>query len=262
MCGSIKPDQSEDVDFKIQLKKTDVNLNKTQLLKELKKFRSQIKSNLSLPGLITGEPVVRNEGRYSRIELNYSSFFSAGTALRPHILLEFTLSNIRLAVDSLSIRTIIEDHLKNVNLFASSSTLCVSVNETAIEKWVALTRRIIAIDRAYHADDKTLIRHIYDLNAIKCADKIHANFFILAKAIVSNDSRQFKKQHPEYASNPEAEIRQSLSLLKNKPIWKERYQEFIDTMVYDKATTLEYENVLAGIEHLSEIAINSLNTEG
>src|SRR5579872_4645024 len=51
---------SEDVDFKIQLKKTDMNFSKTKLMKELKEFRSQIKSKLILPGLITNEPIVRN----------------------------------------------------------------------------------------------------------------------------------------------------------------------------------------------------------
>ena len=44
---------------------------------------------------------------------------------------------------------------------------CVSLDETAIEKWVGLTRRIVAIKRGYHPDDETLIRHVYDLNAIK-----------------------------------------------------------------------------------------------
>jgi predicted nucleotidyltransferase component of viral defense system len=40
---------SEDVDFKIQLKKIDANLSKTKFLKELKEFRSHIRANLTLP---------------------------------------------------------------------------------------------------------------------------------------------------------------------------------------------------------------------
>src|SRR5262245_51374669 len=60
---------SEDIDFKIQIKNTAMNFTKTRLMKELKEFRSHIKSKLILTDLITSEVVVRNEGQYSRIEL-------------------------------------------------------------------------------------------------------------------------------------------------------------------------------------------------
>jgi hypothetical protein len=54
----------------------------------------------------------------------------------------------------------------------------------------------MAIERAYYPDDKTLIRHVYDLNAIKRADRINTAFYTLAKIIVKNDAKQFKNQHP------------------------------------------------------------------
>ncbi|HSW75471.1 MAG TPA: nucleotidyl transferase AbiEii/AbiGii toxin family protein [Candidatus Saccharimonadales bacterium] len=127
---------SEDVDFKIQVKKTDVTFSKTRLMKELKKFRLQIKSKLILPGLIISESIVRNQGQYSRIEINYPTAFSASTGLRPHILLEFILSDIRLAIEKISVKTLIEENIENTNLFAPSLIQCVSVEETAIEKWV------------------------------------------------------------------------------------------------------------------------------
>ncbi len=146
---------SEDVDFKIQLKKIDVNLSKTKFLKELKEFRSHIKSNLILPDMITGIPVVRNEGQYSRIDINYPSIFPASTRLRPHILLEFTVSDIRLPATILPVKTLIEETLENIILSPSSSTHCISVDETAIEKWVGLTRRIVAIEREYN----TMMKH-------------------------------------------------------------------------------------------------------
>ncbi len=250
---------SEDVDFKIQLKKTDVTFSKTRLMKELKEFRSQIKSKLILPGLITNEPIVRNEGQYSRIEINYPSAFPVSNGLRPHILLEFTLSDIRLSVENLSVKTLIESILKNTVIFLPSSTQCVSIEETAIEKWVGLTRRIILIERNRHHDDSTLVRHIYDLNSIKSADRINANFFTLAKTIIINDAKQFKNQHPEYSTDPGAEIMQSLGLLKNKLLWKERYQEFIETMVYDNTTAIEYENAINILENISRKVIDSLH---
>lgn len=250
---------SEDIDFKIQVKNIDANFSKTRLLKELKEFRSQIGSKLILPGITTGESRVRNEGKYSRIELNYSSVFPVSTSLRPHILLEFTVSDVRLLIENLSISTLIEETLENAVIFPPSSTQCISVDETAIEKWVGLTRRVVAIEREYHHDDSTLVRHVYDLNAIKSSEKINDNFFSLAKAIVSNDAKQFKNQHPEYSANAGDEIRQSLMLLKTKPIWKERYKEFIETMVYDNSAALGYENAIDILERISEKVIISLN---
>ena len=249
---------SEDVDFKIQVKKMDVAFSKARLMKELKEFRSYIKSKLIFPNLITGDPVVRNEGQYSKIEINYPSVFPVNAGLRPHILLEFTLSDICLSVESLSVRTLIEDTLKNTVIFVPSSTQCISVEETAIEKWVGLTRRIIAIEREYHHDDSTLVRHVYDLSSIKSADKISANFSTLAKAIVSNDAKQFQNQHPEYSANPSAEISKSLALLKNKILWKERYQEFIETMVYDNTNALEYDKAINILERISTRVIDIL----
>ena len=52
---------------------------------------------------------------------------------------------------------------------------------------------------------------------------------------------------------------QSLALLKNKPLWKERYQEFIETMVYDNTTALEYKNAINILENISARVIDSLH---
>lgn len=249
---------SEDIDFKIQIKKTEVMFSKSRLLKELKEFRSKIKLKLAHLALIIDEPVVRNEGKYSRIELHYTSIFPTNAGLRPHILLEFTLADIHLPAIDLPVRTLIEEILKNTILFEPSSPTCISIDETAIEKWVGLTRRIIGIERKYHHDDKTLIRHVYDLNAIKHAGRINNDFFALAKAVITNDAKQFKNQHPEYSVDPGKEIRQSLALLKDKHLWKERYQEFVGTMIYEPDTALDYGNSIATIELLSKNIVENL----
>lgn len=83
----------------------------------------------------------------------------------------------------------------------------------------------------------------------------------LAKEIIDHDTKQFKNQHPEYSVDPGAEIKRSLTLLKNKPQWKERYQEFIETMVYDNTFALEYERVIGILEELSERVVDSLSLE-
>ncbi len=242
---------SEDVDFKIQIKKTEDKFSKTQFLKKLKEFRALITSKLAISGLTIGEPVVRNEGQYSKIEINYPPIFPVSARLRPHILLEFTVSDVRLSIENLEIKTLIEDTLENIVIFKQPKTQCVSINETAIEKWVGLTRRIMAIKRGYHHDDKTLIRHVYDLNAIKKSGKFNTDFFVLAKTIVQHDATQFKNQHAEYSADPAGEIRLSLALLRTNPLWKERYYEFVETMVYESTAALEYESAIDVLEDMS-----------
>ncbi len=248
---------SEDIDFKIQIKNDDTKFSKNQLLKELKKFRSQITSALSLPGLTVGNTSVRNEGRYSHVELTYPALFATNETLRPHLLLEFTLSDVRLSTKNESIKTLIEDSL-NIEISEAISINCVSVVETAIEKWVALTRRIGAIERQYYPDDPTMIRHLYDLNAIERAGKISAQFFDLSRVIINQDAAQFKNQYPEYFINSSAEIQKSLTILRNKKLWEERYQTFVDVMVYDKSAIPVYDNAMQLLETLSKKIIKNL----
>lgn len=67
-----------------------------------------------------------------------------------------------------------------------------------------------------------------------------------------------KNQHPEYSINPAEEIKLSIEVLRNKPHWKERYQEFIETMIYDNRNALEYDDALKILEKISAKVINSL----
>lgn len=250
---------SEDVDFKIEKKPATADFSKSHMLKELKAFRIELQSKLNIPHLIASEPVVRNEGKYSRIELTYPSVFTINDNLRPHILFEFTLSNIRCDVVTRSVKTLMEETIPELVLFPDRATLCVHVHETAIEKWVGLTRRIIAIERGSHHDDRSLIRHVYDLNAIELAEPIPDNFLMLAKDIVLTDAQQFKNQNPEYAANPAEEINRSLDLLLTKPIWRERYYDFIENMVFNPNLAADYDKAINVISGLSKKVISYLD---
>lgn len=249
---------SEDIDFKIQIKNKENFLSKNKMLKELKDFRSQIMSTINFTDIAVNDSAVRNEGKYSRAELIYPALFTANDTLRPHLLLEFTVSDVRLKTETRSINSIIEDVLKIDRILPLSSISCVSVDETAIEKWVGLTRRVSAIDRKYHYDDPTLVRHIYDLNAIKNANKLNLKFFDLAKKVVFNDAAQYKNQYPEYLENPNSEIQRSLEILKNNKIWRARYQNFVDSMVYDKSTIIEYDDALQILDEISKQVIGTM----
>lgn len=249
---------SEDIDFKIVIKEPAKSFSKSRLNKELKEFRILLMQRIEQSGLKIEYTSVRNEGKYSRVELSYPLLFPSSATLRPHILLEFTLSEIRLPTSPKNIKTLIEDVLIVPPLFNSSTTDCICIEETAAEKWVGLTRRVIAIQRNYHPDDKTLVRHVYDLTSITSAKLIQNDFYKLAHSVVENDAAQFRNQHPEYAENPAAEIQASLNLMKQSPEWKQRYDEFIYTMVYDDHTLPDYDSAMNVIMQLSSPTIQNL----
>lgn len=250
---------SEDVDFKIQRKPTTNDFSKSHMLRELKAFRLELQSNFVIPNLTASDPVVRNEGKYSRVEFFYPSEYTPNTTLRPHILFEFTLSNIRCDVVGCTVKTLMEDTFPGLSLFPERQTHCVAVHETAIEKWVGLTRRIVAIERGYHHDDQSLIRHVYDLNAIESAKPITEDFLMLAKEVVLNDAQQFKNQNPEYAANPVEEINRSLEFLRTKSLWRERYYDFIENMVFNPDLATEYDKAINVIADLSKRVIFHLH---
>jgi len=249
---------SEDIDFKIKIKNPEQVIAKTQFLKQLKKFRALIITTISSHDFNIKDIVARNEGRYLKVELNYHSVFPINMTLRSHILLEFTVADVCLETDDLRIRTLIEENFDIEAISGSLLTPCVSCEETAIEKWVGLTRRIMAIERGHYQEDPTLVRHIYDLNAINKNNRINDSFFNLALTVIIKDAKQFKNQHPEYAANPGTEITHSIEILKNKPIWESRYRQFIETMVYDRVSPPDYKSGIQTLENISSKVIESL----
>lgn len=243
---------SEDIDFKIVLKNKNAFSSKNQLLKELKKFRLLIVEMLaSLPSLSIVESVSRNDGRYLRVCLAYPSVFDINNTLRAHILLEFVLSDVKLPVENLEVNSLIQDAVGIEENFPKQIVKCISIDETAAEKWVGLTRRVAAIERQYHADDAALIRHVYDLISVINADKLSNDFFGLVKFVIENDAVQFKNQHLEYFNNSRDEILYSLSILENKSQWAERYRFFMENMVYDDNVSLSYDAALKKLEDFS-----------
>ena len=241
---------SEDIDFKFQKKEAVHTTSKTKYLKALKNFREQLIALLKNTIFSVEEIKIRNEGKYLCITLKYPCIFPPNTALRPHLLLEFSDSKIRLPTKNLPVITLIENTLGTMSDLVPCTLKCISIEETAAEKWVGLTRRIAAIDRGYYVNDITLVRHLYDLSAIYKANQLGESFSQIIGDIISNDAKQFKNQHPEYNNNPMQEIQRSLSLLKTDPIWKTHYQNFIDAMVYDQVPTHPYDDTIQLVERI------------
>jgi hypothetical protein len=128
---------------------------------------------------------------------------------------------------------------------------CVSLVETAAEKFVALTRRAGAeLADAGGPRDPALVRHVYDLHVIR-AHYDPAEVIALARTIMLADVQAYGHQFPAYRENPIAETLRAVAGLANDPGFRDRYAAFRRNMVYGEAP--DFETALASIETLAAL---------
>lgn len=140
---------------------------------------------------------------------------------------------------------------------------CIAVEETAVEKWVALTRRVAQVTRCptnkKENNKNALVRHIYDLFMIAQENKLGDNFVSLAKEVVHEDKNKYKMQHAEYFSNPIDEINYSLKLLKGSE-FKNHYENLIEAFVYEESPP-KYADALKLVEKISSQVVHILSSD-
>jgi predicted nucleotidyltransferase component of viral defense system len=108
----------------------------------------------------------RNESRYTIYRLPYEPITAGEGALRPAIQIETAVWPLRRPVIALPVSSFVAEALKRPPEVPSIA--CVSITQTAAEKFVALTRRTAAeIADAGGPRDPTLARHLYDLHVIR-----------------------------------------------------------------------------------------------
>lgn len=226
---------SEDCDFRIQSTEDAKRLNPSQKRNILRKYRSNIIELLRKEGfsLIEKHSKVQDGGNYILLPLQYPSFYGKNTNLRPHLQLELMLNDARLPIVRKNVTTLIRQILGDEVNHPSLSIPCVSVNETAAEKWVALTRRVAnAARNPLSFTDPTLVRHIYDLYCIDRVQKINQEMYSLVATLIKQDQIKYKNQNPFYINSPLSEIRNSLKNLVNNKTWADNWDKFLNNMVY------------------------------
>ncbi len=224
---------SEDVDFKI-VATGDATVSKAQQRRQLTVLRSQVTAALSAAGFAF-DPAnpehlrSRDENRYIAYQLPYEAPGHSDD-LRSTIQVELTYAELRQPAVNLPVASFVAE----ANGFPPEvmTIPCVSVNETAAEKLVSLTRRTaMELAGLSRAPDPTLVRHIYDLHMIRnLIDR--ALVERLSAEIAVADAEEFRNQYPAYAADIRGETRKALAALQTVPIYRERYARFMMTMVY------------------------------
>ncbi|MHB1947406.1 MAG: nucleotidyl transferase AbiEii/AbiGii toxin family protein [Gammaproteobacteria bacterium] len=252
---------SEDIDFKV-IKNSSIKLVTKKHRAEFSKYREQIISVLENSKFTCDPKPTEGRNTHVKIHVDYPAIFPKDPNNREYILLELTISEVKLPTRSLSINTLMQEML-NLNESESFTSLdCISVEETAAEKWVALTRRVAESARNPVKNEeygKALVRHIYDLYIIGQENKFGDEFISLSKETMRLDQEKYKLLHKEYYKNPTDEIKYSLHLLQENK-FKIYYDNFIQSLVYDSRSP-SYVEALSFVEKISETIMDNISTE-
>lgn len=176
------------------------------------------------------------------MKLSYPTLFSKSEALRPHLLLELTITTLALPAIYLPVSSLIHEVLKKPA--EVESIACTNPVENACDKLSALLWRIPRRDRRNADYDPTIVKHIHDL-AILCEKAIHHNEF---KDLATTTIQQDECRSPKVAGLTLAEkISQVQNILqKETREYHLEYTRFVQGMSY--APDVEIPSFAAAIE--------------
>lgn len=190
----------------------------------------------------------RNESRYTLYRLPYDPLLRGEGALRPEIQIETAVWPLRHPPVDLPVSSFVAEAFRRPQEVPRIA--CVSVTQTAAEKFVGLTRRVATeIADAAGARDATLIRHVYDLHVIRrhCNS---AEVAALARTIMPHDAEVFGHQCPAYRADPLAETLRAVQALTADEGYARCYADFRRAMVYD-GDAADYGDCLETLHELS-----------
>lgn len=122
---------------------------------------------------------------------------------------------------------------------------CVSIAQTVAENFVALTRRVAAELAVQRGPAATIIRHLYDVWAVRDHyDREEAVRVI--PAIIPSDALAFGNQFPAHRVDPVGMTRAAVAALKANPEHANRIAVFQRDMVYSKR--IEFVKALAELD--------------
>lgn len=244
---------SEDIDIKMIPNSDTRALSKSRQRQLRRNIHQLMLDAISDSGTfkLASDPKKRNEGKNQQFLIEYPREHIALVSLRPHLQLDLTESDlledpVKLSLGSLYANTVKEaEEVQNI--------ACVTVHSTASEKFVSLLRRTASHARdGSRADDKTLIRHVYDLHLIyKSLLSIPYHLKPMIEQVIEIDKRQFGNQHKEFLSDAISELRFGLSLLVQQAHHQERYKQFIGPLVYHPSPA-SWEEAIASVKKLAD----------
>jgi hypothetical protein len=236
---------SEDIDLKIIS-------DEPRSRAELRKLRDTITRALLVAGFQFDPENAEhrdsgNASRYTIYRLPYPPLVTGQGALRPEIQIETAVWPLRLpSVDQSVTSFWAEAHKQPPEV---PKIACVALTETIAEKFVALTRRAGAeLAEAGGPRDKTLVRHVYDLHAVRSHyDPVAV--IRLAREIMLADVEAYGHQFPAYREDPFRETLRAVAGLAADDRFANAYAAFLRDMVYGEAS--DFKTALQAVSALA-----------
>ena len=237
---------SEDVDFRV-IALSLQQLSKTQQSKILSTFKKEIVRSLSIHFDIKGEQISANNGnKFVAIELNYPTYFTRADALRPHILLEFTVSEPLLPAMDLSVSSMINQVAKQKPEI--DNIACINPVENAADKLSAITWRIAERVRGSENDSPDIVRHIHDLAIMKDLAMGDCNFSVLVNTALHRDNNRSELIKDLSLSQKLSNV---MNIISSDTEYLKEYERFVNAMSYANNDTIPtFEKALKCVEAL------------
>ena len=235
---------SEDVDFKF-VPTPSAPVSRSGLRRQRSLLRDRVTAALQAAGF-TFDPAnairSRAENGYTVYQLPYAAD-GAGEGLRPTIQIELKHTTLRLPRVMLPVSSFVAEAPNRAPEVPAIA--CASVTETAAEKLVSLTRRtamdIAGLSRDF---DPALVRHIYDLRALR-GHVDRRTVIGLTRDIAAADADEFENQYPAGLADISGETRKALDALRTDPVYRQRYANFLTAMVYGER--VEFDEAMGAV---------------
>ena len=234
---------SEDIDFTVQVpenwKRADLHNLKEGIIKSINERKI-----LS----VEKDSVTASDGnKFFSFYVNYPKVFDNGS-LRTQVKVEVIVKPIKKSPERKVISSWIDEYIKENS---PAEIDCVSAREIAANKFSALLWRIDCKDRSsvnHTKNDPAMIRHLYDLYFLKnIIAKNISSFYQLVCEIFDNDRK--RGGNDENMSLKEFSV-SSLKKLENDSVYKDEYDKFVTSMVYEDNDIVSYETACENFKGL------------
>jgi predicted nucleotidyltransferase component of viral defense system len=238
---------SEDIDLRIVVDSNRAGRG------TLRRLRARITEALLGAGFKfdPDDPACRKTGnatRYTIYRLPYEPAATGEGALRPTIQIETAVWPLYRPAVELPVISFVAEALQRPPEVATIE--CVSIIETAADKFVALTRRAGAeLAGLVPEPDPTLVRHLHDLHALR-EHYDPAEVAALAREIKPADAAAYGNQFPAYREDPMRETLRAVEGLAADAGYARQYAEFQRLMVY--GDDAEYAACIGTLKELSQ----------
>jgi len=241
---------SEDSDFRIEELPSGKDLARSAKRRYMKSLRKSVVERIEEAGFDIEHKRVRDEGKFTNLEIKYTSSYDTPKEIRSYMKLDLFLAEVKTPTDRLPITTLIQQTLGDQVKHPSKSLDCISIIETAAEKWIGLTRRIATIKHRAYYKDRTLVRHLYDLYQIQKQQPLDSSFHQVVNQILTIEIDKYGTHNPDYAKDPISEIRRSFSVLSENE-WRDNWKSFVEAMVFEN-DPVGYDQALENLKAISE----------